>query len=255
MKLFFLPLPPAVLTALAAVALAFATGCTRSISNSGYAGRGYEYYGQSPYRGELSDFDVLGVDRDQAVSETEIANALNESQRVQLRRGDPILLIQSGAMFPDAGMADELGKFARVVPFTGMPLDKPQPGTASDTASRTSYAKSLRLAAARGGCPVIICYWGVLETARKELATKTVSWVPIVGWAIPDEKQHMRIRLKVAVIDVRTGRWSISTPEPFAVDAHSEMYRRESSDQAQVETLKQKAYEAAAKELLRTYGT
>ena len=52
------------LACLAALGLVWLTGCTtRSISNSGYRGSG-GYYGNSMYRGELSDFDVLGVDRD-----------------------------------------------------------------------------------------------------------------------------------------------------------------------------------------------
>ena len=100
-----------------------------------------------------------------------------------------------------------------------------------------------------------MCYWGVLESARQDLGSKTISWVPIIGGAVPDEKQLMRIRLKVSVIDVRTGNWSVFSPEPIADKAVSGSYRREISDQAQVEKLKQKAYETAAKDLLRIYGS
>ena len=95
---------------------------------------------------------------------------------------------------------------------------------------------------------------GMLETARKGLASKPVSWVPIVGWSLPDEKQLMRIRLKVAVIDVRAGHWSVFSPEPFEDQAVSANYGREAADQSQVQKLKQKAYEAAVKDLLRIYG-
>ena len=152
-------------------------------------------------------------------------------------------------------MAEELSRFLSVVPFTGVPADARTGGGSGSEPARASYSKSLRLVAARGGCQTIICYWGVLESAREEVAGKTLSWVPIVGSAVPDERQHMRIRLKFAVLDVRTGNWSILTPDPFEQKAVSAKLIRESSDQRQVEALKRKAYEAAARDLLRVYGS
>jgi len=53
----------------------------------------------------------------------------------------------------------------------------------------------------------------------------------------------------MAVVDVRGGNWSIFTSEPFEDKALSGLINRESSDQRQVETLKQKAYVVAAKDL------
>lgn len=242
------------LTVLTVATIAWLAGCTtRSISNSGY--RGGSYYGHSMYRGELSDFDVLGVDRDQTITESDIAQALDTTARVKLRRGDSVVLIQSGAMFPDAPMVEELGRFLSVVPFTGVPTDARPSGGSANEPTRASYSKSLRLAAARGGCQGIICYWGVLESAREEVVGKALSWVPIVGSGVPDERQHLRIRLKLAILDVRTGNWSIFTPEPFDQKAISAKFDRQSSDQRQVETLKRQAYEAAAKDLLRVYGS
>ncbi len=117
-----------------------------------------------------------------------------------------------------------------------------------------SYSKSLRLAAARGGNEVIVCYWGVLESASEKLATKTVSWVPGFNWMLPDEKQHMRIRLKVALVDVRTGDWAIFSPKPFDDDRISISPRRAATDQELVERLKLKAYEMAAKDLVDRYS-
>jgi len=99
-------------------------------------------------------------------------------------------------------MVNELNRFVSVVQFSGVPTDSRRDGGQEKTV-QASYSKSLRLAAARGGCDAIVCYWGILESARKGLASKPVSWVPIVGWAVPDEKQQMRIRIKVAVMDVR----------------------------------------------------
>ena len=257
MKIQSYPLFPLIrftLACLATTALVLLTGCeTRSISDSGYRSGGH--YGNSLYQGELSDFDVLGVDRDQAISEADIGKALDSPGSVKLRKGSKVLLIQSGAMFPDEPMVNDLNRSVIVVPFSGAPTGARRPSDpATEQATQASYSKSLRLAAARGGCETILCYWGLLESAREGLAGKSLSWVPVVGWAVPDERQHMRIRLKMAVVDVRTARWSIFTPEPFEDKALSGWHSRESSDQRQVETLKRKAYEAAARDLLRVYA-
>jgi hypothetical protein len=94
----------------------------------------------------------------------------------------------------------------------------------------------------------------MLETAQKGLGAKAVSWVPIVGGAIPDEGQEMRIRLKVAVVDVKSGQWDMFSPEPFQDNAVSSRFTRESSDQQQVGTLKIQAYEAAAEDFIKRYA-
>jgi hypothetical protein len=92
----------------------------------------------------------------------------------------------------------------------------------------------------------VVVYWGVLETGTEILATKAISWVPIVGGVLPDETQKMRIRLKVAVIDVATGTWDMVYPEPLNDTAASGHYTRYSSDQGQVSKLKDAAYSATA---------
>ena len=100
-------------------ALAGCARSARSISNSAYqpehryGGDGRADAGTDPafaYRGGLSEFDVLGITRGQATSEAEIAEALNSARRVKLGPGSSILLIQSGATFPDAPMVAELSK-------------------------------------------------------------------------------------------------------------------------------------------------
>jgi hypothetical protein len=246
---------------LMAVCLVLA-GCTttRSISNSGHrddspgayyhAGRGTADPGFQ-YQGELNEFDVLAVDRTRLITDEDITRALDEAKPVSLRPGSSILLIQSGAVFPDGPMVAELSKHFKVTPFSGVP---PRHRTMTDTepSESVSYARSLRLAAARAGAESVVCYWGILESARRNMETKTVSWIPFAGWVVPDESQHMRIRLKLAVIDVRSGRWTVLTPEPSEDKAWSTSFTRGSSDQKQVEALKRKAYEAGAKELART---
>jgi hypothetical protein len=242
-------------------------GCytkSRSISHSDYRepGRTMHYAlppnGSDPgfeYRGELSEFDVLGITRGGVASNTEIEQALANAKSVRLQRGSSILLVQSGAMFPDGPMVSELSKYVRVVPFSGVPPVSQMPKSGQfESGYAEGYSRSLRLAAARGGNDVILCYWGILESENAKLATKTVSWVPVMNWFVPDEKEHMRVRLKMALVDVRTGNWSVLSPAPVDDARLSTSPRRGVADQKLVENLKQKAYAAGAKELLRQYS-
>jgi hypothetical protein len=229
------------------------TGCsTRSISDSGYRSPG-GYYGRGSdnplYKGELSEFDVLGIDAKKDITEQEIAAAAaapnTGKSRLTLRKGDAILLIQSGAMIPDQDMTASAEKYFSVNVFTGVPEQ--------DKKTNESYAKALRLAAARAGIDKIIVYWGVLESGTTNLGTKTVSWVPIVGMVIPDEAQELRIRLKVALVDVRTGQWEIFAPKTFEDKAYSASLIRARSDQQQVALLKTMAYQAAIEGVVARY--
>ncbi len=232
-------------------------GCeTRSISNSGYpVERGGA---KNPfYSGELSEFDVLGIDPANPTTDEAIAQQLASHRKVALRKGAPIMLIQSGASIPDDGMVRVLERHFPIVPFTGVPVGrsaaKAPAGSQAVETRPTDYARALRLAAARAGAETILCYWGVLESTTDREATKGVSWVPVVGSVIPDETQQMRIRLDVAIIDVRTGSWSMFAPEAFVDSAVSASRNRESSDQVQVTALKERAYQAAAQKLITRY--
>lgn len=222
-------------------------GCaTRSISDSGYRteSSGARRIQPARYIGELNELDVLGIERNPNISEEQIAKALDNAARVKIRKGSNVLLVQSGAQYPDEPMSAELNRSVTVTPFSGLPNEF----------EREAYHKALRYAAARGGCETVICYWGILESARQSLDSKVVSWVPLVGSVLPDEHQHMRIRLKVAIVDVRSGNWAMFSPDPFQDKAFSARLGRERSDQAQVNKLKQQAYAAAAQDLLKSYA-
>jgi len=238
---------------------------TRPISNSGYAGDGRGYSGGrgNPfYKGELTEFDLLGIDVSRPASDEEIAQQLADHGRVGLRKGGAMMVIQSGALMPDVQMVTALERYFSVVPFTGVPLLRHEATYASNDVSpaladerSTSYARALRLAAARSGAEVIFCYWGVLESTVEREPTKVVSWVPLVGSVIPDEVQLMRIRLKVALIDVRTGHWSMFAPEAFVDSTLSAALIRAQSDQKQVEALKAQAYKAAVAAFVARYAS
>jgi len=221
-------------------------GCeTRSISDSGYRrDNGRHHVEPVHYSGELNELDVLGIERNPSITEDQISKALDGASRVKIRKGSNVLLVQSGAQYPDDPMIEELNHAVTVTPFGGQ----------SNQFEREAYHKALRFTAARGGCETVICYWGILESARQSFDSKAISWVPIVGSLIPDEHQHMRIRLKVAIVDVRTGNWAMFSPEPFTDKAVSARLGRERSDQAQVNKLKQQAYAAAARDVLKVYA-
>ncbi|NBV20432.1 MAG: aminopeptidase [Proteobacteria bacterium] len=224
------------------------TGCeTRSISDSGYRDR-RNYYGGgtvSPQIRELNELDVLGIRPADKPTEEEIRSAAAQRTRLEVKRGARVMLIQSGAQYPDAPMVEEVEKYFAVTPFSGVPTQLGVQSSADEALSAR-----LRLAAARGGVDAIICYWGVLESGRVDHVTKTISWVPVVSWFTPDETQQMRIRLKAAVVEVKSGNWTMLTPAAFEDEALSTRESRARSDQKQVEKLKAKGYAALAKALV-----
>lgn len=229
------------------------SGCvTRSISDSGYRPGGWPYGHRRnvvQQERELNELDVLGIRPTDKPTEEEIRQAAASRTRLELKRGARVMLVQSGAEYPDAPMVAEVEKYFAVTPFSGVPF---QLGVKQ--AGDESLSARLRLAAARGGVDAIICYWGILESGRVDHVTKTVSWVPVVSWFTPDETQQMRIRLKAAVVDVKSGNWTMLTPSAFENEALSTRKSRERSDQQQVAKLKARGYAALAQDLVRTLG-
>jgi hypothetical protein len=249
---------------LACVSLAGCAHEMRSISHSGHQEESGAIFNRCPdgnsdaafqYRGELSEYDVLGLSRTEPTSEADITRALENAEPLRLRPGNSILLIQSGSLLPDAAMVSELSRQYRVLPFSGVPtLHR------SDTGSRQTesfdpegYSKSLRMAAARAGADFVLCYWGRLESATDRLPTKNVSWLPVVHWLVPDEKLHTRIQLKIALVDVRSGKWSLLSPKSFETAGITTSPHRATTEQKQVEQLKRLAYKASADEVAKSF--
>lgn len=224
------------------------SGCaTRSISDSGYPGESPRYgqrYG-SGYQGELTEFNVLGIDTTIPVTDETIRAALESRQKMSVPKNSAVMLVQSGALIPDEAMVKAFSQYYQPIAFSGRP---------ESVLGKTNYAGHLRLAAARSGTEKIMVYWGILESGRENLSTKVVSWVPILGALVPDENQRMRIRLKVALIDVKTGQWEMFSPEPFDDVDFSSRGSRAATDQAQVALLKDKAYRAAVTQLFYKFS-
>lgn len=204
------------------------TSCsTRSISDSGYR-EGYGYYGRASssmdYRGEMSEWDVLGTGSNNGL--------VAKHEPVSLIKGERVLVIQSGAFFPDDQMTRDLETYCTVAMFSGVPPKEKDP----------NFAERLRSAALSGGYSKVLVYWGVLESGRRDQATMAVSWVPVVGMFVPDSSQTMRIRVKAIVVDATSGRWSMYVADGFEDARLSAPLVRESSDQGQVARLKALAY-------------
>lgn len=234
--------PPLVRRALAAALLVFLAGCqTRSISNSGFKDTHRRSAELGGYTGELSELDVIGVAADASVTEADIQAALAARGGTKLARTSNVLLIQSGADFPDAPMLEAMRARFSVASFSGRPSAAREPNA--------SFSKTLRLVAAKGGYDKIVCYWGVLESAREDKLTATISWVPVVGYVIPDEREHMRIKLKAAIVDVATGRWTFVTPPAAESSKLTTVLSREEKDQQLVAKLKAEGYATLARTL------
>jgi len=210
-------------------------GCTsRPISDSGYRHPyGWRANANPMYRGELTELDVLGTAAQDDASEAAIARALETAALPGIRRGDKLILIQSGAPLPDTALLEEANKYFAVAPFSGVPPEE-----------KAQLPNSLRLRAAQGGYRYLMCAWGILESAQKDREGRIVSWLPIVGPFVPDQRQEMRIRLKAILLDVGTGNWRMIMPDPITESLFSSGFTRETNDQKLVELLKERGYRA-----------
>ena len=227
------------LTLIALVSALILTGCkSRPISNSGYDNNW-------SYKGELSELSVLGVAGSKNISEADIQEAATTRGSIRINRSDKIVLVQSGTQFPDDSLMKEAEKYYRVIPLSGIPSRNNNGYDWQRSKNKEEIPKldmAFRLTAAKAGAETLIVYWGVLESAREGYATKTISWVPIVGSLLPDEEQQMRIRLKAAIIDVKTSYWEMLIPEVYEDEIQSAGINRKQKDQKQVALLKERGY-------------
>lgn len=203
------------------------------------------------YSGELTEFDVIEFDYQPRLTDAEVQKAIQTTVPMKLPEKAPILLIQSGATMPDQAMVDAMSNHFQISVFSGVPEQRPEhynPG-GNGYSPRLSYAKKIRYAAARGGHQAIVVYWGAIEAARQSLVGKGISWIPIFGWYVPDEVQHMRLRLKIVIVHVGTGNWEAFQPSAVYDSRSSSSLSRMVRDQLQVEQIKARAYEQASQEI------
>lgn len=226
----------------------FLAGCAHDRS-TGYQRRDFDarraLKGHAASGSELQDTDVFGSAAAKPTEE-EIAKALDRSSKVELRAGDGVLVVQSGKTVPDPRMVAELNKHCRAIPFSGVRSD----WISGDAGDNPDYARALRMAAAQAGAQKILCFWGSLEVARHDLSTKTITWLPVIDVLVPDQKDRLRMQLKTAVVDVRTGAWTLSRTEPLEDEAITTGWGREHLESPEVRRLQQKSYTLAVNSLV-----
>ncbi|HEX7860453.1 MAG TPA: hypothetical protein VF773_09020 [Verrucomicrobiae bacterium] len=204
------------------------------------------YSKKAPIPPQLKENDVLGLRNTRATKDSDIGRILDEVSSLQIKEGSRILLVQSGSEHPDKEMVDELSKRFVVVPYTGLPNQ-----IRSDDGD--DIGKSLRLAAAQSKAETLMVYWGHLEMRRDDLPTSLVSWVPVIDFSVPDEYQRVRMHLKVALVDVRTGKWSTFRSEPVESDALTTRFAREHEQKWPIKNTKQRLYRESVQKLLDGY--
>ncbi len=208
--------------------------------------------GDPGYRGDLTEYQVVNSTVGGRVSEADIQRALRAGREGAVRApaGSRILLIQSGASTPDPALVSAMRAHYDVVPFSGV---APQSNRRQqdEPEGDADYARKMRLAAAQAGCRHIVCVWGLIDTNTEALPTKVVSWTPIVGEWIPDERHQSRIRLRAAVIETASGNWSMVNGEPFGNQSVAGSVRRRSRTTWQQEALKSEAFPELAGRVVR----
>ena len=230
------------LTIASLTACALLTSCeTTSISNTG-SGGGSSWRGgrggNAFYSGELDSLAVLGVPSGE-ISESSIRSALGKASGsdVRIPRGEKILLVQSGAVHPDAGLQEAMSKYYDVVPFSGIPAKRNDKHKSAD-----ADAKRLRMAAAKAGVRYSVVVWGTLESSTGDLATSSVSWVPIAGRLITDEHKATRIVTTAVVMETGSGNWRSVSADPVIRKTLSSRVSRDAKWDRQVEALKAESY-------------
>ncbi len=208
----------------------FSGACaTRSISNTAMPWGNQN----TTYRGELSEFDVVG---------TSVGTSSSQSPGVRLQPGDRILLLQSGAMFPDQALVDELAKTFQVSTASGIPSGWTEGGV------------GLAGAAQRGGYAAVISCWGTLESGSNATEGIAAAWIPIVGLFVPSENLRMRIRLRFVVVDTMTRNWIYVTPDPKEDERVSSLAGKSRIDADQVEALRRASCGPAAAAIRTAVG-
>jgi hypothetical protein len=194
---------------------------------------------------ELKEHEVLGIKRDGA-SDEDIQRILDEKRVVALKPGSTVMLVQSGAEHPDQEMFEQLSRHFNVISYSGVPSDL-------RSEAEGNVSKALRLAAANAKAESVIVYWGSMEMKRDDLPTGIVSWVPVIDFMVPDEHQRVRMHLKVAVIDVRTGQWAVFRTEPLEEQMLTTRYAREKAPNWPLGPYKSRVYERGVKRLVEGY--
>jgi hypothetical protein len=222
------------------------SGCESNVQYRAANFSGDKVYKKGAFTPQLKENEVLGLRHSRRVGNDDISRILDEASSLRIKEGSRILLVQSGEAHPDAAMIEELSKRFVVIPHTGIPSEVRE-------SPDDDVSKALRLAAAHSKAETLLVYWGNLEIKRDDLPTSIVSWVPVVDFTVPDEYQRVRMHLKVALVDVRSGNWATFRTEPIESDALTTRFSREHEQKWPLQNTKQRLYKNSVQKLLDGY--
>lgn len=201
---------------------------SRSISNSGFSDADKAGLLVDPlFRPELTEADIFGRGTRPTIGSGETLGRVIPKPK----RGDRVVLVQSGVQTPDELMLTEAAHYFSAATFSGVP---PPDGS--------GLAVGLRQHAAQGDYRFVIFYWGVIDFAPPPVEMHTVRLEPIPAPGMPDQKQQMSILLTALVLDVTTGEWIRIAPDPYFVTRYSSGWSVKASDEELVRSLKAEGY-------------
>lgn len=236
-------------------------GCARiplETKNPGYISL------KKDFPNQLTNRDIFDDELEQEITEDDIQQAVETaSEGFSLPLSSRIILVQSGEVVPDIDMQNKMRKYYQISIYSGLPKAKSPPVVAKnkdkdDTPPvvQNNYMRTLRLVAAKGQQRTVVVYWGILQMGVIDEKSRRLVWMPYQSGKIPDRTTSMRYLLRFTLVDVATGNWSMYSPSTTEVS-----YERQPNpnmenvvgDIAQIEALKQAAYESAARELSEYY--
>lgn len=235
----------------------FLSGCARiplETKNPGYISSQKNSFSQ------LNNQDIFDDELEQEITEDDIQQAVETaSEGFFLPLSSRIILVQSGEVVPDMEMQNEMRKYYQISIYSGIPKTKSPHAIIKNkekddapTITHNNYMRTLRLVAAKGQQRTVIVYWGTLQMGVIDEKSRRLVWRPYQSGKIPDRTTSMRYLLRFTLVDVATGHWSMYSPSTTEVS-----YERQPNpnmenvigDIAQIDALKQAAYDSAAREL------
>ena len=207
------------------------------------ANTGFSDTSDSRYRFDAKELNELAMLTPPRLQEGEATTYKPGS--VHLEKGTSILLIQSSAQYPEHALVSALSDYWEV-----SPLD----GTNKIIREQSDNGLIRNIARSGGNSHVVVC-WGVVETMDSNLLTRNVSWVPMLGWGLPDKETDVKVQVKFAVIDVVTGRWRLVQPKPLITTYQSSIMTRKGQGKTEIEAIKEELYQAAVKALVQSVYT
>jgi hypothetical protein len=156
--------------------------------------------------------DPTGSDSRQDLDSYEVTGMSASPTEAEIRRaslgglpsaGSRILLVQSGALQPDAELIAAYQPYCQVVPWTGRRSQHEEYSSEAKTPPG-AIGKKLRLIAAQQSCSHVILVQGQIAKDGEDLPV--VSWVPVANELLPTRYSGMRLQAQAIILETLSGR-------------------------------------------------